>query len=151
MKPGSLGPWPMLYMYNLSLVKETVLCLLWIMQSVCSPHCLKPLGAPSSFLHPVKFLVLIFMPLYSLKLPYISAIISYKPPGMLQAHKTSPCSLLLESWVLLLPVPPSLHAPFLIATTFLLSKSQVTSLHSTPSLRCSYTTSFRIMLLPWVN
>lgn len=108
------------------------------MQRAFVPHiALKtPLGPSSSFPHPVKFLILIFMPLHSLQLAYISAVISYKPHGMLQAHKTSPCSLLLESRFLLLSVPTFM---ILISTPFLLTKSQVTYLHSTPSLRYSYT------------
>lgn len=102
----------MLYGYNLSLVKEPVLYLYELCRASVPHFALKtPLGAPSSFLHPVKFLVLIFMPLYSLKLACISAIISYKPPW--DASSTQNFPLLITAGELIsTPVCAYLHASF---------------------------------------
>lgn len=88
-----------------------------------------PQGDPSSFLHPVKFLILIFVSLYSLKLAYISAIISYMLPW--DASSTQNLPLLIAAGELIsTPLWAKLNASFLISTLFFLSKSQVTSFNS---------------------
>lgn len=67
---------------------------------------------------------------------------------MLQAHKTCPCSLLLESWFLLLSVPTSM---LLFSSQLFSCSVNLKWLHSTPSLRCNCTTLSTIMLLPQAN
>lgn len=67
---------------------------------------------------------------------------------MLQAHKTCPCSLLLESWILLLSVPTSM---LLFSSQLFSCSVNLKWLHSTLSLRCNYTTLRIIVLLPQAN
>lgn len=145
MKRSFFGPRPVLYRYNLALKKHFCTCYKLFRASIPHTSLKTPLGAPSSFLHQVKFLILIFMPLYSLKLAYVSAINSHKPPGMLWRHKASPCSLLLESWFLLLSVPISMP---LFSAQHLSSSVNLKWFHSTPSLRYSYTTNFSYYVSP---
>ena len=117
------------------------------MQRVCSPTSLKkPLWElPLDFYIELSFSSQPSCPCIASSLPTSLPSFHISPPGMLWACKTSPCLLLLEILFLLLSVPTS---TLLISTPFLLSKSQVTSLHSTPSLRYSYMTKFSYSASP---
>lgn len=69
------------------------------------------------------------MSLYSLKLAYISAIISYMPPWDVSRTQNLPLLIIAEE-LISTPLCANLHASFLISALFLLSKSQVTSFNS---------------------
>lgn len=140
----------MLYRFNLSLVKETVLYLLWIMQNICYPHCYKN---PSGGIHVAFYIQSSFLswslcPSIASSLPTSLPSFHICPPGMLQAHKTCPCSLLLETWFLLLSVPTSM---LLFSSQLFPCSVNLKWLHWTPSLRWNYTASSIIVLLGQAN